>query len=57
MAFVHKTRLNGEAVEARAVIGDVRCRVPLIVHDMLSTETTIETAVLTCGHLCKTRQP
>jgi len=44
MAFVHKTRLNGEAVEARAVIGDVRGRVPLIVDDMLSTGATIEAA-------------
>jgi ribose-phosphate pyrophosphokinase len=45
MAFVHKTRLNGEAVEAHAVIGDVRGRVPLIVDDMLSTGATIEAAV------------
>jgi ribose-phosphate pyrophosphokinase len=45
MAFVHKTRLNGDAVEAHAVIGDVRGRVPLIVDDMLSTGATIEAAV------------
>jgi ribose-phosphate pyrophosphokinase len=45
MVFVHKTRLNGEAVEADAVIGDVRGRVPLIVDDMLSTGATIEAAV------------
>ena len=45
MAFVHKTRLNGEAVEAHAVIGDVRGRLPLIVDDMLSTGATIEAAV------------
>jgi len=45
MAFVHKTRLNGEAVEAHAVIGDVRGRAPLIVDDMLSTGATIEAAV------------
>jgi ribose-phosphate pyrophosphokinase len=45
MAFVHKTRLNGEAVEAHAVIGDVRDRLPLIVDDMLSTGATIEAAV------------
>jgi ribose-phosphate pyrophosphokinase len=44
MAFVHKTRLNGEAVEAHAVIGDVRGRQPLIVDDMLSTGATIEAA-------------
>jgi ribose-phosphate pyrophosphokinase len=45
MAFVHKTRLNGDAVEAHAVIGDVRGRLPLIVDDMLSTGATIEAAV------------
>jgi ribose-phosphate pyrophosphokinase len=45
MAFVHKTRLDGEAVEARAVIGEVRGRRPLIVDDMLSTGATIEAAV------------
>jgi ribose-phosphate pyrophosphokinase len=44
-AFVHKTRLNGEAVEAHAVIGDVRGRRPLIIDDMLSTGATIEAAV------------
>jgi ribose-phosphate pyrophosphokinase len=44
MAFVHKTRLNGEAVEAHAVIGDVRGRQPLIVDDMLSTGATIDAA-------------
>jgi ribose-phosphate pyrophosphokinase len=45
MAFVHKTRLNGDAVEARTVIGDVRGRMPVIVDDMLSTGATIEAAV------------
>jgi ribose-phosphate pyrophosphokinase len=45
MAFVHKTRLNGEAVEAHEVIGDVRGRRPLIVDDMLTTGATIEAAV------------
>jgi ribose-phosphate pyrophosphokinase len=45
MAVVHKTRLNGEAVEAHAVIGEVRGRQPLIVDDMLSTGATIEAAV------------
>ena len=45
MAFVYKTRLNGDAVEAHAVIGDVRGRVPLIIDDMLSTGATIEAAV------------
>jgi ribose-phosphate pyrophosphokinase len=45
MAFVHKTRLDGDRVEAHAVIGDVRGRLPLIVDDMLSTGATIEAAV------------
>jgi ribose-phosphate pyrophosphokinase len=46
MAFVHKTRLDGEEVEAHGVIGDVRNRRPLIVDDMLSTGGTIEAAVV-----------
>jgi ribose-phosphate pyrophosphokinase len=45
IAFVHKTRLNGESVEAHAVIGEVRGRLPLIIDDMLSTGATIEAAV------------
>lgn len=45
MAFVHKTRLNGEKVEAHGVIGDVRNRTPLVIDDMLSTGGTIEAAV------------
>ena len=45
MALVHKTRLDGEAVEAKDVIGDVAGREPLIVDDMLSTGATIEAAV------------
>jgi ribose-phosphate pyrophosphokinase len=45
IAFVHKTRLSGHAVEAHSVIGDVRGRTPLIVDDMLSTGATVEAAV------------
>jgi ribose-phosphate pyrophosphokinase len=45
MAFVHKTRLDGDAVEAHGVIGEVRGRAPLIVDDMLSTGATLEAAV------------
>lgn len=45
MAVVHKTRLDGENVEAHAVIGDVRHRSPLVVDDMLSTGATIKAAV------------
>jgi len=44
MAFVHKTRLSGENVEAHGVIGDVRNRAPLVIDDMLSTGATIEAA-------------
>jgi ribose-phosphate pyrophosphokinase len=45
MAFVHKTRLDGEAVEAHGVIGDVNAKLPLIVDDMLSTGGTLAAAV------------
>ena len=45
IAIVHKTRLNGESVEAHSVVGDVRHRTPLIVDDMLSTGGTIEAAI------------
>ena len=45
LAFVHKTRLDGDAVEAHGVIGEVRGRTPLIVDDMLSTGATLEAAV------------
>ncbi len=44
IAIIHKTRLSGEAVRARAVVGEVRGRVPIIVDDMISTGATIEAA-------------
>ena len=45
MAIVHKTRLDGEAVAATAVMGNVAGLSPLIIDDMLSTGGTIEAAV------------
>ena len=45
MAVVHKTRLDGEAVEATAVMGNVAGLSPLIIDDMLSTGSTVEAAV------------
>ncbi|RPI47774.1 MAG: ribose-phosphate pyrophosphokinase [Acidobacteria bacterium] len=45
IAFVQKTRLNGEAVAAQGVVGEVRGRAPLIVDDMLSTGGTLVAAV------------
>lgn len=45
MAFVHKTRLDGDQVEAHEVIGEVRGRLPLIVDDMLTTGSTVQAAV------------
>jgi ribose-phosphate pyrophosphokinase len=44
IAIVHKTRLSGEAVKVRAVVGEVRGRAPVIVDDMISTGATIEAA-------------
>jgi ribose-phosphate pyrophosphokinase len=49
IAVVHKTRLDGEAVEAHAVMGDVQGRTPLIVDDMLSTGGTVEAAIRALG--------
>ncbi len=44
MAVVHKARLSGTEVRARAVVGEVAGRRPLIIDDMISTGGTIEAA-------------
>jgi ribose-phosphate pyrophosphokinase len=45
MAFVQKTRLTGERVEAQQVVGHVQGRAPLVIDDMVSTGGTVEAAV------------
>lgn len=44
-AFVQKTRLSGERVEAHQVVGTVMGRAPLVIDDMVSTGGTIDAAV------------
>jgi ribose-phosphate pyrophosphokinase len=45
VAIVNKTRLSGEAVESKSMIGDVRGRSLIVVDDMISTGGTIEAAI------------
>jgi len=45
VAFVQKTRLSGERVEAHQVVGTVHGRAPLVIDDMVSTGGTIDAAV------------
>jgi ribose-phosphate pyrophosphokinase len=44
IAIAHKTRLSGEEVRVRGIVGEVAGRLPIIVDDMISTDGTIEAA-------------
>jgi ribose-phosphate pyrophosphokinase len=45
LAIINKTRVSGEEVEARGVVGEVRGRPTLIIDDMITTGGTIFAAV------------
>ena len=45
VAIIHKTRISGEQVKVRRIIGDVRDKEVLVVDDMISTGGTIEKAI------------
>jgi len=45
VVVLHKTRLSGQDVSIRSIIGDVKDRAPLIVDDMITTGATVEAAV------------
>jgi ribose-phosphate pyrophosphokinase len=45
VAYVHKTRLSGSAVQVREVVGRVEGRSPVLVDDMISTGGTLISAM------------
>lgn len=45
LAIVHKTRVSGQEVSVRQIVGDVRDRFPIVVDDMLSTGGTVEASI------------
>jgi ribose-phosphate pyrophosphokinase len=45
MATILKTRLSGESVQVRELVGEVRGRAPIVVDDMISTGHTVAAAV------------
>jgi ribose-phosphate pyrophosphokinase len=45
VAVVHKRRLSGSTVRARAVVGEVEGLAPILVDDMISTAGTVQAAV------------
>lgn len=45
VAIIHKSRISGEEVSVRRIVGDVRDKEVLVVDDMISTGGTIEKAV------------
>ena len=46
IAIAHKTRLSGQEVKVRGIVGEVAGRAPVIVDDMISTGGTIEAAAV-----------
>ena len=44
-AIIHKSRISGEEVSVRRIVGDIRNREVLIIDDMISTGGTIEKAI------------